>query len=105
MMIDIILAVGSFAFPPVWAFIMTRIGLASRSRREFLARWALGGFGGAVTSTIAALLDGGGLYPLSFGASGLVGLVLWWLSRRKRRRSLKALGGRARARLAAMLRN
>jgi hypothetical protein len=102
---DIILAAGSFAFPPAWAFIMVRIGPSPRTRREFLARWAAGGFGGAITSSIAALPGGGWLYPLSFGASGLVGLILWWLSRRKRRRSLKALGGRALKALAAMLRN
>jgi hypothetical protein len=98
--ITILFAVVSFAFPPLFTRCVMRVPVKSP---QFFMRWALGGFGGMVTSGIAAVFDGGWLYTAAYGASGLLGLILWWWSRRKRKRSLRALGAKARARLAAMV--
>lgn len=101
-MITILLAAGCFAFPPLFVRCVSR--LPARDPR-FLMRWARAGFGGTATASIAAVAAGGWLYAASYGASGLLALILWWWSRHRRKRSLKALGAKARARLAAMARN
>lgn len=100
-MTGIFWAAGAFAFPPLFALAAYRPHRAS----QFYARWAYSGLSAAFTSGIVAATGGGWLYVAGFGASGLLGLILWWWSRRKRKRSLKALGAKARARLAVMVKN
>jgi MFS family permease len=97
-MASILAAVGAFAFPAIWAFILGRVGRSPWTRQRFLATWACSGAGGAVAGSASALINGGWVYPVSFGASGLLALILWWLSRRKRKRSLlEILGYKMRA--------
>lgn len=106
MIVVILIAAWAFAFPP----LLTLAGrlvlhLPVRSPR-FFPHWAQAAAGGLAFSLIGCLASGETwTYPASSGASGLLALILWWLSRRKRKRSLKALGHKARARLAAMLRS
>jgi hypothetical protein len=91
----------SFAFPPLFARFVVR----ARGTR-FFSSWAFAGFCAAGTGSLGALVGGGWPNIAGFGASGLLGLVLWWNSRRKgRRKALRLLGGKARAVLAAMARN
>lgn len=101
MIVVVLLSATSFATPPLIVLLVLR----PSTRTRFFGHWACAGFGGTVTSSFAAALDKGWLYVAAFGVSGLLGLILWWLSRRKRKRSLKALGSKARARLAAMVKN
>lgn len=101
-MITILFAAGCFAFPPLFTRCVMRVPVRDA---RFLVHWAWGGFGGMATASGAAVFTGGWLYAASYGASGLLALILWWWSRRKRKRSLRQLGHKARARLAAMVRN
>jgi hypothetical protein len=102
---SILWAAFCFAFPPLLTLGIFRAKGRSVRDPEFFARWGWGGPSGTVSSSIAAVSNGDWLYVAAFGASGLLGLILWWLSRRNRKRSLKLLGVKARARLAAMLRS
>jgi hypothetical protein len=92
-----ILATGPLiAFGVPWALRLPSLGA-----RRFL-EWIACDLGGG----LAALAGGEWLHLAAWGASGLLGLVLWWWSRRKgRRKALRLLGGKARAVLAAMARN
>lgn len=97
-----ILAAGVwFISPPVLIAGMRRLKGQKVICAFFYAQWALG----ALAAAGGAAMGRGWLNAAAFGASGLVGLILWWNSRRKRKRSLKLLGAKARARLAAMTRN
>jgi hypothetical protein len=102
---SILWAAFCFAFPPLNSLVVCRARRVPVGSSRFFARWAFGGLGGTVASSIAAVSNGDWLYVAAFGASALLGLILWWLSRRNRKRSLKLLGVKARARLAAMLRS
>lgn len=92
-----------FASPPL--FVLA--GCRPSTRTRFFALWAWAGGGGTATAGLCAAASGSGwLNVAAWGASGLLGLVLWWHSRRKgRRKALRLLGGKARAVLAAMARN
>lgn len=94
-----------FAFPPLHALVVCCARRVPSGDGRFFADWARGGAGGTAGAALAAAVSGGWLYVASWGASALLGLILWWLSRRQRKRSLRQLGNKARARLAAMLRN
>lgn len=95
-----------FASPPlVAAVIRCAMRLAPPPCPGFFRQWAYGGFGGMAASALSAASTGWWPAPLAYGASGLAGLVLWWWSRRKRKRSLRQLGRKAKARLAAMIRS
>ena len=86
-----------FASGPAWALLLARMpGLP----RSFYLRWAA--FDGIGLLWAVIFGDWGNTFP--WAASGLLALILWWWSRRKRKGSLKALGSKARARLAAMMR-
>lgn len=101
MIVTVLLSVLSFALPPLYVRLMRlAMGLPVRCPR-FFSHWALGAAGMTAGTVIA------GAWPeaASSGASVLLALVLWWYSRRKRKRSLRQLGNKARARLAAMARN
>jgi hypothetical protein len=99
---SILVDAGIFAFPPAYA-LAVRLFLHLPVRSPwFFVQWATSGFVGAFTAVTA----GDWPHVAVWGASGLLGLVLWWRSRRKRRkRSLKALGNKARAVFAAMAAN
>lgn len=99
---SILIAAGIFAFPPLFTLTLSLSMRLPVRGRWFLLQWAAGGTGGM----LASLGQGDWRDAAAFGSSGLLALILWWRSRRKRRkRSLKALGHKARARLAAMARN
>jgi hypothetical protein len=91
-----------FASPPAFARWIFR---AQPGTTRFYGRWASFGLCAVPGAALGAHDAAGWLNVAAWGASGLTGLVLWWWSRRKRKRSLKLLGSKARARLAAMLRN
>jgi len=91
-----------FASPPAFARWIFR---AQPGTTRFYGEWACAGFCGVPGSALTAHGAGEWATVAAWGVSGLTGLVLWWWSRRKRKRSLKAIGGKARARLAAMVRN
>jgi len=97
-------AAACFAFPPAFARFALR---APAGSTRFFGEWACAGFCGAVTgSALAASGAGEWVLAAAWGTSGVAGLVLWWHSRRKgKRKALKAIGGKAKARLAAMLGN
>jgi peptidoglycan/LPS O-acetylase OafA/YrhL len=102
----ILAAAADFTIPPLCALATGCLSRPRRTRQQFLLTWA--SFGAVDAALTAAAIPPGRywLYPASFGASALLALVLWWLSRRKgKRKALKALGNKARARLAAMARN
>lgn len=106
MIITVLLMAASFTAPPLFALVMRRAeGLPPPPAPGFFAQWAWGGLGGTITSALSAIGTGEWVIVASFGASALTGTVLWWYSRRKRKRSLRQLGNKARARLAAMARN
>ena len=87
-----------FASGPAWALLLARMpGLP----RSFYLRWAA--FDGIGLLWAVIFGDWGNTFP--WAASGLLALILWWWSRRKRKRTLASLGSKARARLAAMIRN
>jgi hypothetical protein len=94
-----------FSFPPLHALVVCSARRVPISSRRFFADWTCCGACGTAGAAVSAAVGGGWLYVASWGASALLGLILWWLSRRNRKRSLKLLGAKARARLAAMLRN
>jgi hypothetical protein len=94
-----------FAFPPLHALVVCGARRRPSWTPAFFADWACCGACGTAGSVFAAVGSGGWLYVASWGASALLGLILWWLSRRNRKRSLKLLGAKARARLAAMVRS
>jgi len=91
-----------FAFPPAFARWILR---APAGSTRFFGEWACFGFCAVPGSVLTAHGAADWVNVASWAASGLTGLILWWWSRRKRKRSLKALGHKARARLAAMARN
>jgi hypothetical protein len=66
----------------------------------FFFRWAQI----AAVEAVVNLVFAGWLPAGSCAVSGIVALILWWWSRRKRKLALKELGGKALARLARMLR-
>jgi hypothetical protein len=106
MLINVLALAVCFATPPLLSALMrAAVRLPPPPDPGFFRQWAAGGFGGAAFSGLAAPYTGWWPGPAAYGASGLLGLVLWWHSRRKRKRSLKALGNKARARLAALARN
>jgi hypothetical protein len=84
---------------PAWALLLTRLPVLPRS---FHLRWAQ--FDG--TGLIIAVFLQDWRNVAVWAASGVLALILWWWSRRKRRKgALKALGHKARARLAALVEN
>jgi hypothetical protein len=100
-MITVLLAASCFALPPLFTFLMRRAVRLPLAFPQFYAEWAFYAACGAA----GTMLGEGWLFAAAYGTSGLVGLVLWWWSRRKRRKALRLLWGKAKARLAAMLRN
>jgi hypothetical protein len=86
-------------WPPVYALIWRAFG--SRGAVKFWEHWFWGGVGVIVGS--ASVLD----FPeLAVGVVQLVfGAVMWWLSRRKRKRSAKLAGAKARALVASLVRS
>jgi len=92
----------SFAVPPAVASGLQRAQGMQAAGTGFYRQWLSAAAGAGAVA--AALRD----WPAvaSFAVSGMLALILWWLSRRrKRKRAVKALGHKARARLAAMIRN
>src|SRR5690349_17514659 len=101
MIVNLALAVLLFLTPPAasWAW-----DLRFRYRPwtpRFYQGWAMG----AGSECIVLMIEGQWNWvSLSAPASLALALVLWWLSRRKgKKKALRALSAKARARLAAMV--
>lgn len=79
--------------------------LRARGTR-FFGHWACFGLCAVPGSALTVTSDRDWVNVAAWGASGLLGLILWWHSRRKgRRKALRLLGNKTRAVLAAMARN
>jgi hypothetical protein len=97
---NVLIAVAIFAFAPLLQLAWFRT--LRPAGWQFYFQWACTDLGGSVS----ALVSSEWLHLAAWGSSGLLALVLWWWSRRKgRRKTLRLLGGKARAVLAAMAGN
>jgi hypothetical protein len=101
MISDILFGVFYFVTPPASTYVFRRYkGLPMKPGHLFYSHWAQGAMVGIAVSL-------GALYWLAataYSASSLLAFVLLWLSRRKRKRVFRKLGGKALARLVVMLR-
>ena len=84
-------------WPPGYALIWRAFG--SRGAAKFWGHWFCGGAG--VTIGAASVAD---VPELAVGVvTTVLAAVMWWLSRRKRKRSPKLTGAKSRALLAAVV--
>jgi hypothetical protein len=92
--IGILTAALAFALPP-WITLAVRLVLRLPVRDpRFFPNWAQTAAGALVSTLIGYLAAGESpVFPAASAASGLLALVLWWLSRRKRKRSLLEILG------------
>lgn len=96
---DLVQIAGGFGSPPVIGYMLSRTLPHARPRFYFL--WSTSALGGMLGSLLPPLAL---VQSASNGASLLLAVFLWWLSRRRRKRAPKAMGAKARALIAAMVR-
>lgn len=93
-------AVLNFAVSPAVSWIQGR--LLPRARPGFAQRW----FIYAAVDTCVFVFAHAWHAAAVYGLSALAALIVWWWRRRKdRKRALRALGNKAKATLAALVRN
>jgi hypothetical protein len=91
-----------FAAGPAWALALRRLLGNVVAGPWFFVDWIAVDLGGEA-SAVAARQP---LHIAAWSTSMLLALILWWWSRRRgKRKALKALGAKARARVAAMVKN
>jgi len=101
MTVTVLLAAFCFAVPPLFTLLVRRAVRLPLAFPQFCAEWA----GYAACGAAGTMLGGGWVFAAAYGTSALLALVLWWHSRRKRRKIAKLIGEKGRAVLARMTRS
>jgi hypothetical protein len=84
--------------PPASSWVWGRV------RRRYRARFYQGWIGAAVGGGVTWAIQGQWLWAAIDMANVGVAVVLWWLSRRRRKRAPRAYGAKSRALVAALVR-
>jgi len=84
--------------PPGWSW------LCGRLVRRYRANFYQGRIGAAIGDALASAFYQQWLWVLLAAANAGVAIVLWWLSRRRRKRAPRSYGAKSRALVAALVR-
>lgn len=92
-------AVAWFPVPLAAATVLWCLAVRSGRPSAFFGSW----IGGSAGLAFGGLVAGDWITALGGAVTLIVAVIAWWLNRRKRKRSLRAIGGKARALLAKVV--
>jgi hypothetical protein len=97
----VIVFLATLPAPPGLSWFFLRVFGPPAARSEFVRCWLFTAAGATVAEAL------GSVWPcaLSSAVNVIAALIVWWLSRRNRKRALKALSARGRAVLAALVKS